>query len=87
MRGGAGGRSSPFMPSIPTGFADMKEQGRISRCGDELARAAFYEAAHTLLTRCKKWSTPKAWGCASLSAAGWRGRVAAARKPAVILLS
>jgi transposase len=37
-------------------------QGCISRCGDELARTALYEAAHTLLTRCRKWSTLKAWG-------------------------
>lgn len=29
-------------------------QGGISRCGDELARTALYEAAHTLLTRCQK---------------------------------
>lgn len=27
-------------------------QDHISRCGDELARTALYEAAHTLLTRC-----------------------------------
>ena len=30
-------------------------QGRVSRCGDELARTALYEAAHSLLTRVKKW--------------------------------
>lgn len=29
-------------------------QGRISRCGDELARTALCEATHTLLTRCQK---------------------------------
>ena len=32
-------------------------QGKISRCGDELARTALYEAAHTLLVRSKKWSS------------------------------
>ena len=31
-------------------------QGRISRCGDELARTALYEAAHSLLIRSTKWS-------------------------------
>ncbi len=31
-------------------------QGRISRCGDELARTALYEAAHSLLIRSSKWS-------------------------------
>lgn len=29
-------------------------QGKISRCGDELARTALYEAAHTLLVRSQK---------------------------------
>ena len=37
-------------------------QGRISRCGDELARTALYEAAHTLLVRSRKWSSLRAWG-------------------------
>ena len=37
-------------------------QGRISRCGDELARTSLYEAAHTLLVRSKKWSSLRAWG-------------------------
>src|SRR5215208_6614096 len=36
--------------------------GRISRCGDELARTALYEAAHTLLVRSRKWSSLRAWG-------------------------
>jgi transposase len=31
-------------------------QGAISRCGDELARTALYEAAHSLLIRGTKWS-------------------------------
>jgi transposase len=37
-------------------------QGRISRCGDELARTALYEAAHLLLIRSSKWSALRAWG-------------------------
>ena len=36
-------------------------QGKISRCGDELARTALYEAAHTLLVRSRKWSSLRAW--------------------------
>jgi transposase len=61
-------------------------QGRISRCGDELARTALYEAAHTLLTRCRKWSTLKAWGMRIAQRRGMaKARVAVARKLAVIL--
>jgi transposase len=37
-------------------------QGRISRCGDELARTALYEAAHSLPIRSTKWSALRAWG-------------------------
>lgn len=61
-------------------------QGRISRCGDELARTALYEAAHTLLTRCQKWSTLKAWGMRVAQRRGMaKARVAVARQLAVIL--
>ena len=48
-------------------------QGRISRCGDELARTALYEAAHSLLIRSTKWSSLRAWGMqVAKSAAAWR---------------
>ncbi len=61
-------------------------QGRISRCGDELARTALYEAAHSLLIRSSKWSTLRAWGMAVAKRRGMaRARVAVARKLAVIL--
>jgi transposase len=61
-------------------------QGKISRCGDELARTALYEAAHTLLVRSKKWSSLKAWGVRIAKRRGMaRARVAVARKLAVIL--
>lgn len=61
-------------------------QGRISRCGDELARTALYEAAHTLLVRSKKWSSLRAWGIKIARHRGMaRARVAVARKLAVIL--
>lgn len=58
----------------------------ISRCGDELARTALYEAAHSLLTRSTKWSALRAWGMAVAKRRGMnRARVAVARKLAVIL--
>jgi transposase len=61
-------------------------QGRISRCGDELARTALYEAAHSLLIRSTKWSTLRAWGMNIAKRRGMaRARVAVARKLAVIL--
>lgn len=61
-------------------------QGKISRCGDELARTALYEAAHTLLVRSRKWSSLRAWGMKIAKQRGMaRARVAVARKLAVIL--
>jgi transposase len=61
-------------------------QGRISRCGDELARTALYEAAHSLLIRGTKWSALRAWGMNVAKRRGMaRARVAVARKLAVIL--
>jgi transposase len=61
-------------------------QGKISRCGDELARTALYEAAHTLLVRSRKWSALRAWGLKIAKHRGMaRARVAVARKLAVIL--
>ena len=52
-------------------------QGHISRCGDELARTALYEAAHSLLIRRSKWSALRA--CASPSAGAWRAPVSRSR--------
>jgi transposase len=61
-------------------------QGKISRCGDELARTALYEAAHTLLVRSRKWSALRAWGMKIAKHRGMaRARVAVARKLSVIL--
>ena len=61
-------------------------QGRISRCGDELARTALYEAAHSLLIRSSKGSALRAWGLSVAKRRGMaRARVAVARKLAVIL--
>jgi transposase len=60
--------------------------GRVSRCGDELARTALYEAAHSLPVRSRKWSSLRAWGMNIAKRRGMaRARVAVARKLAVIL--
>src|SRR5207245_11146340 len=61
-------------------------QGGISRCGDELARTALYEAAHSLLVRSRKWSTLRAWGMRVARRRGMaRARIAVARKLSTIL--
>ena len=55
--------------------------GRISLWGDELARTALYEAAHTLLVRSRKWSSLRTWGMKVAKARRMaRARVAVARK-------
>lgn len=60
--------------------------GKVSRCGDELARTALYEAAHSLLTRSKKGSSLRTWGMRLARRRGTaRARVAVARKLAVVL--
>ena len=61
-------------------------QGGISRCGDELARTALHEAAHSLLVRSRKWSALRAWGMRVAKRRGMaRARVAVARKLACVL--
>lgn len=78
----------PHLGLIPSRYqsGETDLQGRISRCGDELARTALYEAAHTLLTRSRKWSSLRAWGMQVAKRRGMRrARVAVARKLAVIL--
>src|SRR4051812_23715209 len=61
-------------------------QGGISRCGDELARTASDEAAHSLLVRSREWSTLRAWGMQVARRRGMaRARVAVARKLACVL--
>jgi transposase len=60
--------------------------GRVSKCGDSLARAYLFEAAGILLTRVKRWSSLKAWGLRLVKRAGLKkAKVAVARKLAVIL--
>jgi transposase len=61
-------------------------QGGISRCGDELARTALYEAAYSPLVRSRRWSALRAWGTQVAKRRGMaRARVAVARKLARVL--
>ena len=61
-------------------------QYSIAEPGDELARTALYEAAHSLLIRSTKRSSLRAWGMQVAKRRGMaRARVAVARKLAVIL--
>jgi transposase len=60
--------------------------GGISHVGDEMVRAALYEAANVLLTRVKRFSPLKRWGLEVAKRRGQkRAKVAVARKLAVIL--
>jgi transposase len=70
----------------PDRFRRSRDVGAHLGCGDELARTALYEAAHSLLIRSKKWSALRAWGMNVAKRRGMaRARVAVARKLAVIL--
>src|SRR5215831_16064174 len=61
-------------------------EGGVSKCGDALLRTMLYEAAHSLLTRSRKWSWLKAWGVRVAQRRGMRRAiVAVARRLAVIL--
>lgn len=65
---------------------EVDRNGAISKCGDELVREALFQAAHTLLTRTKRWSALKAWGMQVAKRRGLRrATVAVARKLAVVL--
>jgi transposase len=60
--------------------------GRISKCGDAMMRSTLYEAAHTLLTHTRGWSSLKAWGVRIAARRGLqKATVAVARKLAVIV--
>lgn len=75
------------------GLAPRKHQsgevdptGRISKCSDEMIRAAPYEAAQVLMTRSDLWSSLKAWGVQLARRRGLqREIVGVARRLSVIL--
>ncbi len=67
---------------------EVDRSGRISRCGDGLARTLMYEAAVVILTRVKRDSHLKDWAQAIAKKSGpGKARVALARKLTVILHS
>ena len=67
---------------------EIDRSGRISRCGDTLARTLMYEAAVVILTRVKRASSLKDWALAIAKRSGpGKARVALARKLCVILHS
>jgi transposase len=67
---------------------ESDRSGRISRCGDHLARTLMYEAAVVILTRVKRASRLKDWALAIARRCGpGKARTALARKLSVILHS
>ena len=67
---------------------EVDRSGRISKCGDTLARTLLYEAAVVIMTRVKKASDLKDWALAIAKRSGMgKARVALARKLSVILHS
>ena len=79
----AAGKRSHRRRRYPCGKTDV--QGGISRCGDELARTALYEAAHSLLIRSSKWSAASVGTGVAKRRGMARARVAMPRELAVIL--
>lgn len=67
---------------------EIDRSGRISKCGDILARTLMYEAAVVLMTRVRRALGIKDWAQAIARRSGvGKARVALARKLAVILHS
>ena len=67
---------------------EINRSGRISQCGDGLARTLMYEAAVVILARVKRASPLKEWALATARRSGLgQARVALARKLSVILHS
>ena len=67
---------------------ELDRSGRISRCGDALARTLMYEAAVVILTRVKRVSRLKDWALAIAKRSGsGKAIVALARKLSIILHS
>jgi transposase len=65
---------------------EIDRMGRISRCGDPMARSYLFEAANIMLTRSRTTNPLKTWGARIAKRAGFKkARVALARKMAVVL--
>ena len=60
--------------------------GRISKCGDRVVRQALYDAAGSLLRRCRKACALRTWGLRIMKRSGiQKATVAVSRKLAVIM--
>lgn len=78
----------PHFGLTPRKYAsgEIDRNGSITKAGDGAVREALVQAALALLTRNRRWCTPKAWGMAVAKRRGLhRAIVAVARKLAIIL--
>lgn len=65
---------------------EIDYDGRITKCGDAVARSHLYEAAKVLMSRTVKWSALKAWGMRLARRSSKKNAcTAVARKLAVIM--
>lgn len=65
---------------------EIDRMGRISKCGDRVARTCLYQAANVLLCRTTRWCALRAWAQRLKTRVGHRKAVVAlARKIAVVL--
>ncbi len=65
---------------------EMDYTGRISKCGDREVRQALYDAAGSLLRRCRKSCALRTWGLRIMKRSGIKkATIAVSRKLAVIL--
>ena len=77
-----------YMGLTPRQYAsgEVNRQGSISKMGPVMCRSMLYEAAFSLLVRCKRSSKLKSWGMKLLKKKGLKkATVAVARKLAVIM--
>lgn len=77
-----------YMGLTPRQYAsgEVNRQGSISKMGPMMCRSMLYEAAFSLLVRCKRASKLKAWGMKLAKKKGLKkAAVAVARKLAVIM--
>jgi transposase len=65
---------------------EIDYNGRISKCGDPMARAHLFEAAKVMMSRVTKWSALKAWGMRIARRSSMKNAcVAVARKLSTIM--
>jgi transposase len=81
-------RAGAYLGLTPRRYesGEVSRNGRISKHGNRMTRRHLYEAATTLLTRTRGFSSLKAWGLRLAKTASFKkARVAVARKLAVVL--